>query len=160
MNVSSLLEPDKIISARKCLKVHYWTQTQQWQSRRRYSHGPRGVGWVQGTANTRPRAALLSFAWLTVQSVSIWVREWGAHCLDEQKSVKEAHSHSRQLAGFSCLFSFAMVSLFLWFLSLCVTPYRPTSRSLLNNLWISIISDQLMTVARWSRLLFGSLLCS
>lgn len=134
------------------------------------SHETRGVVWVQGTVNMRPQAVLLSFAWLTAQSVHIWGMKWGFHCVDEQRTVKEAPSYSRQLSGFppSLLLCHGL-TLYLWSLSLWVPPYRPTYHMfflvfLYENIWIFTITVtslcQVTTLALGSYLLFGFLLCS
>lgn len=100
------------------------------------------VGYSQGTRATRCSAHGTSRCAAFICMINSAIRKW-----DEQKTVKEAHSYSRQLCGFSV--SPPLPSL--WFLNLWVTPYRPTSCFLMNNLWVSIITVnslcQLMTVA-------------
>lgn len=137
---SSLLEPDK------------WSQrgsASEYTIGARHGLGSWGCGLPVLTGHSRYRAQWTGDVEMCCfhlhdyqRNQSVSLSKW-----DEQKTVKEAHSYSRQLRGFSV--SSPLPSL--WFLNLWVTPYRPTSCFLMNHLWVSIITVsslfQLMTVA-------------
>lgn len=157
--------------------IHNWTQTRQWQPRTSATHvALEDRRDSRGTANMRPGAVWLSFAWLTAQSVSILIGKWGFHCADEQRTEGGSFLFQtiKWLFPVSSPFAMVSLSLSLWFMSLWVTPCRPAYRLWvffvfvcfsMNNLWIFIITLTSLcpvevTAAPRSYLLFGYLLCS
>lgn len=116
-----------MISARKCLRIHYWTQTR----------GTRATGCSEhGTSRCAAFICMINSAISQYLGKEIrWTEDWKRLILIPDNYVAFP--------------SFLLCPL--WFFKLWVTPYRPTSCFLMNNLWLSIITVsslcQLITVA-------------